>query len=80
MEQEEQHTQFWQNTEWRSLGDFAHSLAEEKKRWNPAFTRKKARVIEELRVVIHAQPCFFQVSYLSQYNCFVELGQLTTLE
>lgn len=62
-EEEKQHTKLLQNMEWRSTGDFAHSLAKERKRWHPAFTRKKARVIEEMRV--HAQPCFFQVSYLS---------------
>lgn len=45
MEREEQHTKFLQNTEWRSLGDFAHSPAEERKRLHPASTRKKARVI-----------------------------------
>lgn len=80
MEEEEQHTKLLQNMECRSLEGFAHSLAEERKIWYPAFIREKGRAIEEMRVVVRAQPCFFQVTYLSQRNCFLELGQLTILE
>lgn len=42
--------------EWRRLGDFAHSLVEERKRQHPAFMRKRAEVIEEMTVVVHVQP------------------------
>lgn len=54
MQEEEQHTKFLQNVDWRSLGDFAHSLAEERKRRHPAFIRKKARAIGKMRLVVHA--------------------------